>query len=34
LLAIGSFGALGAALTLKRKLKSSKTSENETTKVG
>jgi len=34
LLAIGSFGALGAASTLKRKLKSSKTSENETTKVG
>ena len=33
-LAIGSFGALGAASTLKRKLKSSKTSENETTKVG
>jgi len=28
LLAIGSFGALGAASTLKRKLKSSKTSEN------
>ncbi len=34
LLAIGSFGALGAASTLKRKLKSSKTSEKETTKVG
>jgi hypothetical protein len=34
LLAIGSFGALGAASTLKRKLKSSKPSENETTKVG
>jgi hypothetical protein len=34
LLAIGSFGALGAASTLKRKLKSSKPSEKETTKVG
>ncbi len=34
LLAIGSFGALGAASTLKRKLKSSKTSEKETIKVG
>lgn len=34
LLAIGSFGALGAASTLKRKLKSFKPSENETTKVG
>ncbi|CCI20557.1 conserved exported hypothetical protein [Microcystis aeruginosa PCC 9807] len=34
LLAIGSFGALGAASTLKRKLKSSKSDENETTKVG
>jgi hypothetical protein len=33
-LAIGSFGALGAASTLKRKLKSSKPSEKETTKVG
>jgi hypothetical protein len=28
LLAIGSFGALGAASTLKRKLKSSKSDEN------
>jgi len=34
LLAIGSFGALGAASTLKRKLKSFKPSEKETTKVG
>ena len=34
LLAIGSFGALGAASTLKRKLKSSKSDENYTTKVG
>ena len=33
LLALGSFGALGAASTLKRKLKSSKSSEKETTKV-
>jgi hypothetical protein len=34
LLAIGSFGALGAASTLKRKLKSSQSTEKETTKVG
>jgi hypothetical protein len=34
LLAIGSFGALGAASTLKRKLKTFQSTEKETTKVG
>lgn len=34
LLAIGSFGALGAGSAIKRQLKSSKTSEKETIKVG
>ncbi len=34
LLAIGSFGALGAVSTLKHQLKSSQSTEKETTKVG
>lgn len=34
LLAIGFFGSLGAASTIKRKLKASKSSEKETRKVG
>jgi hypothetical protein len=34
LLAIGSFGALGAGSAIKRKLKSSQSTEKETTKVG
>ncbi|RPH91212.1 MAG: PEP-CTERM sorting domain-containing protein, partial [Chroococcales cyanobacterium metabat2.561] len=34
LLAIGSFGALGAASTLKRKLKTFQSTEKETTKEG